>query len=94
LFRSAILDRYRVAVDLGSGCGLRQGEIFGASPDDLDRERRVLHVVRQVKIVGGQLVFAPLKVGKLREVPLPDVVAGCLDAHARSSRPFRSPCPG
>jgi integrase len=50
-FRAAVTDRYRVTVDLGAGCGLRQGEIFAVSPDDVDPARPVLHVTRQVKLV-------------------------------------------
>jgi hypothetical protein len=39
-FRANLTPRYRVAVDLGAGCGLRQGEIFGVSPDDIDPDGR------------------------------------------------------
>ena len=81
-FRANVEDRYRVSVDLGAGCGLRQGEIFGVSPDDLDPSRPVLHVVRQVKVVREQLVFALPKGGKVREVPLPDSVRARLLVHA------------
>ncbi|HLL66339.1 MAG TPA: hypothetical protein VK453_11410 [Micromonosporaceae bacterium] len=38
-FRDNIRDRYRIAVDLGSGCALRQGEISAVSPDDIDPTR-------------------------------------------------------
>jgi integrase len=86
-FRVEVADRCRVAVDLGSGCGLRQGEIFGVSPDDLDPARPVLHVVRQVKVVRERLVFALPKGGKTREVPLPDSVAARLRAHAETYEP-------
>jgi integrase len=87
-FREVIRDRYRITVDLGAGCGLRQGEIFAVSPNDLDRDRRILHVVRQIKIVRGQLIFAPPKGGKLRDVPLPDSVAAHLDTHAEQYPPL------
>ncbi|WP_422751829.1 tyrosine-type recombinase/integrase [Micromonospora sp. WMMD708] len=86
-FRAVMRERYRIAVDLGAGCGLRQGEIFAVSPDDVDTSRRLLHVVRQVKIVRGTLVFAPPKGGKLREVPLPDAVAARLREHADQVHP-------
>jgi integrase len=81
-FRTTIAERYRITVDLGAGCGLRQGEIFAVSPDDIDRTRSVLHVVRQIKIVRRKLIFALPKGGKTREVPLPDSVARRLKAHA------------
>ncbi|WP_308377997.1 site-specific integrase [Streptomyces sp. ISL-98] len=39
--RDVISSRSRIAVLLGLGCGLRQGEVFGLSPEDIDyRERR------------------------------------------------------
>jgi len=42
---------YRPALDVGAGCGLRLGEIFGLSPDDLGDGW--LTVRRQAKRVGG-----------------------------------------
>ncbi|PSK67459.1 putative prophage phiRv2 integrase [Micromonospora sp. MH33] len=86
-FRAALADRYRVTVDLGAGCGLRQGEIFGVSPDDIDPARPVLHVTRQVKLVRGRLIFAPPKGGKVREVPLPESVSRRLTEHAKRYPP-------
>ncbi|MBQ1012767.1 tyrosine-type recombinase/integrase, partial [Micromonospora sp. M51] len=86
-FRKNVRPRYRIAVDLGAGCGLRQGEIFAVSPGDLDPTRPVLHITRQIKLVRGSLIFAPPKGGKSREVPLPDSVAGRLKQHARDCPP-------
>ncbi|MEU5913619.1 site-specific integrase [Micromonospora sp. NPDC047527] len=86
-FRENVRPRYRIAVDLGAGCGLRQGEIFAVSPGDLDPNRPVLHITRQIKLVRGSLIFAPPKGGKSREVPLPDSVAGRLRQHARDCPP-------
>jgi integrase len=57
-FRANLAERYRITVDLGAGCGLRQGEIFAVSPDDIDRGRKILRVSRQVKVVRGRLIFA------------------------------------
>jgi integrase len=37
--RQQIPERYRITVDLGAGCGLRQGEIFAVSTDDVDQKR-------------------------------------------------------
>ncbi|HYH29626.1 MAG TPA: hypothetical protein VD903_04500 [Pseudonocardia sp.] len=34
--RVALGERYRLALALGAGCGLRQGEAFGLSVDDID----------------------------------------------------------
>ncbi|WP_415878022.1 tyrosine-type recombinase/integrase [Micromonospora maris] len=86
-FRENLPLRYRVAVDLGAGCGLRQGEIFAVSPGDIDPTRPVLHVTRQIKLVRGVLIFAPPKGGKSREVPLPSSVAGRLRKHAQDCQP-------
>lgn len=85
--RASIRPRYAVTVDLGAGCGPRQGEILGFSPDDVDEERRMIHVVRQLKIVRGQLVFAPPKTGKARDVPLTDSVMSRIDHHAGEFSP-------
>jgi len=57
------------------------------SPDDVDPTRPVLHVVRQIKIVRGQLIFAPPKAGKLREVPLAESVHERLATHTGRFEP-------
>ncbi|HKT05201.1 MAG TPA: tyrosine-type recombinase/integrase [Rugosimonospora sp.] len=75
--------RYASTVDAGSGLGLRQGEVFGLSPDDVDWLRRIVHVRRQVKYLAGKLVFAPPKGGKERDVPLSDCVSLGLAAHLK-----------
>jgi integrase len=77
----ALPDRFRVMVVLGAGCGLRQGEIFGLAVDDVDFLRGVIHVRRQVKIIGSRQVFALPKGRKVRDVPLPDSVGLELAAH-------------
>jgi len=74
-------ERYRVLVPMGSGLGLRQGEAFGLAVDDVDFLRGKVTVRRQVKIVGGRLVFAPPKGRKTREIPLPATVRDELAAH-------------
>jgi len=73
--REAMPARDREMVTAGAGLGLRQGEVFGLGVSDVDWLRGVVHVRRQVKIVGGQLVFAPPKGGKERDVPLPESVS-------------------
>ncbi|MFD9886925.1 tyrosine-type recombinase/integrase [Streptomyces alboflavus] len=76
--RAALPSQYATTVDVGAGSGLRQGEIFGLAVDEVDFLGGVLHVVRQVKLVGSHLVFAPPKGGKLRDVPLADFVSYAL----------------
>lgn len=65
--RGQLAPRYRILLDLGAGAGLRQGEAFGISPDDVDGE--VLHVVRQIIKVNGKLAFGPPKGNKERDAP-------------------------
>ncbi|MFF3463231.1 tyrosine-type recombinase/integrase [Streptomyces sp. NPDC002619] len=79
---------YATTVDIGAGCGLRQGEIFGLAVDEVDFIGGVVHVVRQVKLVGAHMVFAPPKGAKLRDVPLPDVVSNALAAHITHRPPL------
>ncbi|MFI6324645.1 tyrosine-type recombinase/integrase [Nonomuraea sp. NPDC050556] len=79
--RDALPERYEVMVDIGAGLGLRQGEIFGLSVEDVDFLRRVVHVRRQVKVIRGRLVYGLPKGDKERDVPLPDSVALRLSAH-------------
>ena len=91
--RAALPGRWQVLVDLGARLGLRQGEIFGLAVGDVDFLRQVVHVRRQVRIVGSKLVFAAPKGNKIRDVPLPKVVADALAAHlaAYPARPVTLP---
>lgn len=50
---AALPDHYAVLVPLAAGVGLRQGEILGLSPDDVDLRRGTLTVRRQVKLTPG-----------------------------------------
>src|SRR3954470_16038174 len=76
-----MVERFRTMVDMGAGCGLRQGEILGLCADELDFASNTLHVVQQLKLSRSKAVFAPPKGGKLRDVPLPGPVADALRAH-------------
>ena len=78
--RAGLAERYRVLVDLGVGCGLRQGEAFGFSPDDMDGDK--IHVVRQVLRIRSRLCFGPPKGNKERDVPMPKALAELIQAHA------------
>jgi integrase len=91
--RAGLDGRYRAMVDLAGGCGLRQGEVFGIAVDALDFEVETLHVVRQVKLIRGKPVFAPPKGGKLRDVPLPTVVARALRAQMKAFPPVEITLP-
>ena len=80
-------------VDVGAGCGPRQGEVFGLAEDAIDVDGRTLHVVRQIKHVEGHPVFALPKGGKTRDVPLPDYVAESLRAHMDAFKPVEITLP-
>jgi integrase len=91
-------ERYKIVAVLGAGLGLRQGEIFGLSPDDIDFFRNTVEVRRQVKLYSnGQQAFALPKGRKTRTVPLPETVKQALASHlaahpARAvSLPWASP---
>ena len=79
--RSGLPERYRPMVDVGGGCGTRQGEIFGVSPDDFDFANGWLNVERQIKLVRGRLVFGLPKNDKSRTTLLPAPVGQCIQAH-------------
>jgi integrase len=87
--REALPGHYRATVDIGAGLGLRQGECFAVAIEDIKFMRPardggpVVHVRRQVRLIGGKPVFAPPKGGRERDVPLPGSVALRLSAHIK-----------
>ena len=81
--RSGLRARYWPVVDLGAGCGARQGEIFGVSPADFDFADGWLTIRRQVKKVGTRVVFGLPKNDKERRVPLPETVASSVQDHLK-----------
>ena len=90
----ALPERYRLVVTLGSGLGLRQGEIFALSPADIDFLAGTVDIQRQVRILAGnKLVFAPPKGRKTRTVPLPSSVAAEVNAHLAEFPPVRVSLP-
>ncbi|MGP3984406.1 tyrosine-type recombinase/integrase [Streptomyces sp. KR80] len=91
--RDGLPEQYATTVDVGAGCGLRQGEIFGLAVDEVDFLGGVVHIVRQVKMVGSHLVFAPPKGGKLRDVPMPNSVSYALAAHITQRPPIEVTLP-
>jgi integrase len=91
--QAAMPERYQAMVDLGGGCGLRQGEILGVAVDAIDFESDTLHVVQQLKLSRSKAVFAPPKGGKLRDVPLPGPVADALREHMKRFPPVEITLP-
>ncbi|MFC8094131.1 tyrosine-type recombinase/integrase [Streptomyces sp. NPDC057301] len=85
--RDALPERYRDMVDVGSGCGLRQGEVIGLAEDTAQLDSDTLRVPTQIKLVRGVAVVAPPKGDKERDVPLPSSVASALRWHIKSHPP-------
>ncbi|WP_309484613.1 site-specific integrase [Streptomyces himalayensis] len=81
LVRSSVDERMCLAVDLGVGAGLRQGEVFGLATEDIDEVGQLIHVRRQVKKVGSKLVFALPKGQKTRTVPVPQHLLDRISEH-------------
>ncbi|MGW3572095.1 tyrosine-type recombinase/integrase [Streptomyces sp. NPDC000941] len=90
--RAGLPERYRAMADVGGGCGLRQGEIFGLAVDNIG-DLGWLYVRQQVKKVRGTLVFAPPKRGKLRDVPLDREVSAALAEHMKAFPPVEVSLP-
>jgi integrase len=82
--RKSLVERFRIVCEIGVGCGLRQGEILGLSQDDIDESESTMHVRRQIRVVGGTLVFALPKGRKTRRVPLPGRVLTAIQTHAKA----------
>jgi len=86
--------RYDVLPYLGAATGERQGEMFAIDTEqDIDFLRRVLHVRRQVKIIRGRQVYAPLKNDKIHDVPLTDAAVMMLSEYIRAWPPERVTLP-
>jgi integrase len=76
---AAITPRYRVALALGAGPGLREGEAFGLTVTQVDSPRRKVHVLSQAQ--RGQL-GAELKTGaSTRAIPADEWVLNEISAH-------------
>ncbi|CAG7626165.1 tyrosine-type recombinase/integrase [Actinacidiphila bryophytorum] len=84
--REGLPDRYWATADVGGGCGLRQGEIFGLAVDNIG-DLGWLYVRQQIKKLRGGLVFAPPKRGKIRDVPLDPEVSAALTEHMKRFPP-------
>jgi integrase len=80
--REGLPKRYRIIADLGMRAGQRQGEAFGFSPDDVDRDRMVIHLRRQLLWENSTRPYFKLPKGKKeREIPLSPGLLKRIDAH-------------
>lgn len=86
--------RFQFLPKLGAATGMRQGEMLAVDVDkDLDFLRRVVHVRRQMKRIHGALVFAPLKNGKIHDVPMTDTTAIMLSEYMKAYPPAKVTLP-
>lgn len=74
-------EAYRLIPITGSAAGLRQGEIFGLSRDDLDFDEEVIRVRRQIKRLRKQYVYALPKNDTERVVPMSSLYAKLAREH-------------
>jgi integrase len=81
--REAMPSRWRAAVVLGAGTGVRQGEMLGLTVDRIDFLRRQMVVDRQlINLPGRAPHLAPVKTrASVRTIPLPQTVVDALAAH-------------
>ncbi len=81
--RENLADWYRIAADLGGRAGLRQGEAFGFSPDDLDEDAEEISLVRQLRWDAKIGAYFKLPKGdKERRIPASRGLMDALRAHA------------
>jgi integrase len=80
-------ERLRAMAWLGACTGMRQGELFGLSVDNVDFLRRAIRVDAQVVQLGSGLVFGPVKNRKPRTVPVSRHVVPLLARHVEQFPP-------
>ncbi|WP_134665914.1 MULTISPECIES: site-specific integrase [unclassified Amycolatopsis] len=83
----AIEDRFRPAVVIGAGLGLRPGEVLAFSPDNIDREKMVYRCTRQLVVIKGVQKFKLPKGRKVREIPLGYGLLEKIDAYIEKYPP-------
>lgn len=84
--------RFEIIPYLGAATGMRQGEMLGFAVEDIGepeffRKRLMVHVRRQVKIMGSEVCYGPLKNDKDHEVPVPPAFAEMLLAYMEQYPP-------
>jgi len=80
-------ERLEVAPYIRSTFGTRQGEAFGLAKTDIDFLRKNVRIAVQVKVVGGQQMYAPVKNKKPRDVPMVEPVIPRLSEYLRRFPP-------
>jgi integrase len=78
-------ERYRVAIHLAAGAGLRLGEVLGLTVDRVDSDALTIRVDRQMLTGKGGAAFAPPKTASsVRTVPAARVVVDAVEKHLAS----------
>ncbi|WP_414683273.1 tyrosine-type recombinase/integrase [Microbacterium sp. UBA3486] len=72
---------YGVITTLLAYCGLRWSEVSGLRIDDVDFEKRRIHIGHTIVLVGGRQVEDVPKNYEAREVPIPGFLATMLTEH-------------
>jgi len=86
--------RLAVVPYLGVGTGMREMEMAALGADDVIRGARPkVRVTRQLKVIGGEVRFAPVKNRKPHDVPVPAELVERLDAHMRRYPPVTVTAP-
>lgn len=85
--------RYQAIGILSAGLGLREGEAFGLAEEDFDFDAGLVHIRRQVFLLGGKYVFKLPKRGRVRSVPMSQGIARVVKAHIKTypPRPYELP---
>jgi integrase len=83
-------DRLRALYILAVTAGLREGELLGLRWEDIDLERKLLQVRRQLTRTRDGLSFTAPKRGKARVVRLTDLAIAALKAHREAQNEERA----
>ena len=81
MFENVREDRLRALYVLAITAGLREGELLGLRWEDVNLERELLQVRRQLTRTRDGLSFTAPKRGKARVVRLTDMAIAALEAH-------------
>lgn len=85
--RQGLSSWYRICVDLGVAAGLRQGEVFGFSPEDVDEAAAMIRLRRQLLWDPSKPYFKLPKGNKERDIPLSPGLLKAIVEHQRTYPP-------
>ena len=86
---AAMPPRFALVPYLGAGTGMREMEMAALGADDITRGRAPkVRVTRQLKLIGGEPRWGPVKNRKPHDVPVPAELLALLDAHMAAFPPL------